>query len=138
MTKIDLGKPVAMSLVVALSLNTMVLGHAQASMISTTDVIRGETATPHDRARVNVFMARDDVRRELERLGVNPDEAAARVRALSDAEIARIAQHIDELPAGQSVVGPIIGAAVLIFIILLVTDLLCLTTVFKFTRCAAR
>lgn len=138
MTRIDLGKPVAISLVAALSLNMAVLGHAQASMISTNDVIRGETTTPHDRARVNDFMARDDVRRELERLGVNPDEAAARVHALSDAEIARVAQHIDELPAGQSVVGPIVGAAVLIFIILLVTDLLCLTTVFKFTRCAAR
>jgi hypothetical protein len=36
------------------------------------------------------------------------------------------------------VVGPIVGAAVLIFIILLITDILCLTSVFNFTRCAQR
>lgn len=138
MAMIGLRKPVALALVVAVSLNTMMLGHAHASMISTADVIQGEAETSPDRARVNAFMARDDVRRELERLNVNPNEAAARVNSLSDAEIARIAQHMNELPAGQNGVGAIVGAAVLIFVILLVTDLLCLTSVFNFTRCAAR
>ena len=58
----------------------------------------------------------------------------ARVAALSDEEIEKIAGRIDELPAGQGAVGAIIGAAVLIFIILLITDLIGLTSVFGFTK----
>ena len=69
---------------------------------------------------------------------MNPDEATARVAALSDAEIGQIADRLDSLPAGQDAATAIIGAAVTIFIILLITDLLCLTSVFNFTRCAAR
>ena len=58
--------------------------------------------------------------------------------ALSDVEIGQIAQKLDNLPAGQDAATALIGAAVTIFIILLITDLLCLTHVFNFTRCATR
>jgi hypothetical protein len=52
--------------------------------------------------------------------------------------VAEITTRIDELPAGQSAIGIIVGAVVLIFIVLLITDLLCLTSVFNFTRCAVK
>jgi hypothetical protein len=42
------------------------------------------------------------------------------------------------MPAGQDAATAVIGAAVTIFIILLITDILCLTHVFNFTRCANR
>ena len=80
------------------------------------------------------FLGREDVRAQLKALGVSPDEAEARVAALSDAEIKRIAGHIDSLPAGQGAVGAIVGAAVLIFVLLVITDLVGLTHVFGFTR----
>jgi hypothetical protein len=83
-------------------------------------------------------MAREDVRAELQKHGVNPDEAKARVAALSDAEIGQIAAKLNDLPAGQDAVGALIGALVTIFIILLITDILCLTSVFNFTRCVNR
>ncbi|MGF1610230.1 MAG: PA2779 family protein [Kiloniellales bacterium] len=108
---------------------------AQAAMVSTEQVIDQDLAA-QDRGRVLDFLAREEVRQQIEALGVDPDEAAARVRALSDAEIAQIAAGFDEDPAGQSVIGPLVGAAVLIFLVLLITDLLCLTTVFSFTKCA--
>ncbi|MEQ9198641.1 MAG: PA2779 family protein, partial [Rhodospirillales bacterium] len=69
-----------------------------------------------------------------EALGVNPDEANLRVAALSDAEVARLAGEIKSAPAGQSAVGAVIGAAVLIFVVLLITDLLGFTSVFGFTN----
>ena len=47
----------------------------------------------------------------------------------------QIADRLDSLPAGQDAATAIIGAAVTIFGILLITDILCLTRVFHFTRC---
>jgi hypothetical protein len=125
-------------LAVAMSFNPMAIAPALATLVPTTDFIRGNADLSADRARVKAFLARDDVRREFVTLGVDPDEAARRVSAMTDNEIARIAQRLDELPAGEGVVGPIVGAVVLIFIVLLITDILCLTTVFNFTRCAQR
>jgi hypothetical protein len=67
---------------------------------------------------------------------VNPDEALKRIDSLSDSEIRLIAERISTMPAGEGAVGPVVGALVGVFIILLITDLLCLTTVFNFTKCA--
>lgn len=112
------------------------LDAARAGMVATESVIE-ESAEQDARARVLDFMAREDVRRQIEELGVDPDEATRRVQGLSDAEIAQIAGQLDQDPAGQDgAIAAIVGAAVLIFLVLLITDLLCLTNIFNFTRCA--
>ncbi|MGF1628059.1 MAG: PA2779 family protein [Kiloniellaceae bacterium] len=123
-------------LVATLGLQSVVLVPAQAAMVTTGEVINEDTSLATDRDRLNALMQRGEVRQELQRQGIDPNEAAARVAALSDAEVAQVTARLDELPAGQSAIGIIIGAAVLIFIVLLVTDLLCLTSIFNFTRCA--
>jgi len=82
------------------------------------------------RQRLERYLQREDVRAGLERHGVNPAAAQARVDALSDDEVAAIAGKIDTLPAG----GELIGALVFIFVLLLVTDILGFTKIFKFTR----
>lgn len=110
---------------------------AQAGMVPTDEILAEETANA-DRERLMQFLTRDDVRRQLEAMGIDPAEARARAGALSDADIAQIATHLKDDPAGQSAVGAVVGAAVVIFLVLLITDLLCLTKVFPFTRCAAR
>jgi hypothetical protein len=120
----------------AFSMSLLPISSAQAGLISTDRMIAQES-TSSDRNRVASFMAREDVRAELQKHGVNPDEANARVAALSDVEINQIVNKLDELPAGQDV-GTIVGAFVTIFIILLITDILCLTSVFNFTRCVNR
>ena len=79
------------------------------------------------------FLARDDIRGEMIQLGVDPAEATERVASLSDAEIEDIAGRIDELPAGEGL-GVLIGAAGLVFIILLITDIIGATNVFTFVR----
>ena len=56
------------------------------------------------------------------------------MQALSDAQVREIAGQLDQLPAGQSAVGIIVGAILLVFLILLVTDLLGLTNVFPFVN----
>lgn len=123
-----------MALLLLVEVGPLPLAHA--AMVSTEQVISEDAAT--DRERVMNFLAREDVRREIEALGIDPEEAAARAKALSDEEIARVANKLDETAAGQSAVGIIVGALLLVFVILLITDLLCWTKVFPFTRCAGK
>ena len=102
---------------------------AQAELVSTYNLAVVD-AVESDRQKLDTLLQREDVRAELERNGVNPAQAAARVAALSDAEAAAIAGRIDSLPAG----GDIIGAIVIVFIVLLITDILGFTKVYSFTR----
>jgi hypothetical protein len=109
------------------------VGAARAALVSTEQVI-GASAATADRDRVMAFLGRDDVRRQMVALGVDPMEAAARVQSLSDAEVHQIAGRLDQLPAGQDAIIAIIGAAVFIFLVLLITDLLGLTHIFPFVH----
>ena len=54
--------------------------------------------------------------------------------APSDEEVQQIAGRLDELPAGEGFVGVVIGAALIIFLVLLITDLLGLTDVYPFVN----
>ncbi|HQV40975.1 MAG TPA: PA2779 family protein [Moraxellaceae bacterium] len=101
----------------------------QAMSISTQEAIE-LTAAVDGRVSVNAFLARADVQAELARYGVDPAQAAERVAALSDAEIAVLNQRVGDTAAG----GSVVGAIVFIFVVLLVTDILGLTKVFPFTR----
>jgi hypothetical protein len=65
---------------------------------------------------------------------VDAADAQARVAALSDEQAQQLAARIDQLPAGGDGVGDVLGFLLLIFVILLITDILGLTKVFPFTR----
>ena len=82
------------------------------------------------------FLAREDVREQMQDLGVDPAEAEARVAAMSDAEVQELAGKLDNAKAGEGPLGAIVGAAVFVFVVLLITDILCFTDVFPFTKCA--
>lgn len=101
----------------------------QAAMIGTEQALAATNAK-RDQARIAAALERPEVIAHLEQLGVAKADAQARVAALSDDEAATLAAQIDSLPAG----GDIVGALVLIFVVLLVTDILGLTKVFPFTR----
>ena len=129
------GKLVVAATLLSFSLTALPVGPAVAALVPTDQLIASHEISA-EREAVMSFMAREDVQNELSKYGVDRDEAAARVAALSDQEISDIATRIDDLPAGQDTGVAIISAALTIFIILLITDLLCLTSVFNFTRCA--
>ena len=130
-------RALALPMAVVMFLNVGPLPVARAAMVSTEQVISEDAAT-EDRERVMNFLGREDVRREMEALSIDPEEAAARAKALSDEEIAQITNKLDETAVGQDAVAAIVGAVVLIFIILMITDLLCWTRVFPFTRCVGK
>lgn len=124
---------IALPLIAAMMAITMPLGIAHAALVGTDQVV-AQPQADIDRARVAAFVAREDVRGEMRKMGVDPDEATRRVAVMSDVEIQRIAAKIDAAPAGKSAAGAIIGAVVLIFVILLITDLLGLTDIFPFVK----
>lgn len=107
--------------------------NAQAGMISSEQVIASHTAQL-ERERVRAVFDRQDVREQLQALGVDADAARARVDALTDNEVATINGKIDSLPAG----GGIVGAVVFVFLVLLITDILGFTKVFPFTKSVNR
>ena len=129
----QLRRRVASVLALVMFMLTGPIDAAHAALITTEQAVEA-SAAQGERERVAAFLARDDVRTQMVALGVDPSEAADRVASLSDAEVRQIAGHLDQLPAGQSAVGAVIGAALLIFLILLITDLLGLTDVFPFVR----
>jgi len=99
---------------------------AQAAVVATDAALAAA-----QRDRVAALLDRRDVRAQLEAHGVRPAEVKARVAALTDEEAAQLAGHLERLPAGGE---GIIGAFVIVFLVLLITDLLGFTRVFTFTR----
>lgn len=97
---------------------------AHAGMIGTESLVHAE----HERSRVEAFLARDDVRQMLIEQGVDPSQAQSRIDNLTDAEVRMLAARIDQMPAG----GDLLGAAVFVFLVLLVTDILGFTDIFPF------
>lgn len=102
----------------------------QAAIISTEQVVSA-AAAQQNRVKIAAAFDRADVQAELQKMGITPEEAKARVAALSDGETASIAHRVDAIPAGGD---GIVGGLIFIFVLLLVTDIIGLTKVFPFTR----
>ena len=106
---------------------------AMAALVGTERVFDAERVQ-NARELIHSLMAREDIQAALVREGIDPQEAQARAESLSDAEAVRLAGAIETLPAGGSSLGIIVGAILLVFILLLITDILGYTDVFPFTK----
>ena len=78
-------------------------------------------------AGVNATMAREDVRKAMIGLGVDPVEAQQRVASLSDAELTRLEGQLQQLPAGGTALG-LVGA---VFLVLLLLEITGVVDIFK-------
>lgn len=105
------------------------LQSAYAGLVGT-DKVAASAQSQSERERIRSFLDREDVRNELQAQGIDVNTAKARVDALTDEEVRKVAGKLDKMPAG----GDIIGILFTIFIVLLVTDILGFTKVFPFTR----
>jgi hypothetical protein len=106
---------------------------AMAALVGTERVFDAERVQ-NARELIHGLMAREDIQAALVREGIDPGEAQARAESLSDAEAVRLAGAIETLPAGGNALGLIVGAILLVFIILLITDIMGYTDVFPFTK----
>lgn len=98
---------------------------AQAGMIRT-DEYAAAVERDERVERVQGFLAEERVQAQLEVLGVDPSEAADRVAALTDAELAQLDSRIDDMPAGAGVLT-VLGV---MFVILLILELVGITNIF--------
>ena len=126
-------KPMSLSLAVIMFLMVAPVQSVPAAMIDTEaimDSARGREA----REYLHQLMARKDVQAAIVAHGIDADEAWARINSLSDNEVIRIADQIDQLPAGGGLAEFFLIIILVGFIVLVILDLTGVTDVFTFIK----
>lgn len=123
-------RPVASTVVCALALLLLLpvssTAETRGGVISTSEALaleRDGTA----RATVDTYLEREDVAASLSKLGVDPEVAKIRAAALSPAELAVLAERIEDAPAG----GDVIAVLGVTFLVLLILELVGVIDIFK-------
>lgn len=88
---------------------------ARAGLVGTEQAISAAAQVKTARETIAAYVGRADAAQQLQALGLSPQEAQARVAALSDAEVTALAGRIDSLPAGGSAWIPLL--IIVIFLI---------------------
>jgi hypothetical protein len=126
-------KPVSVVVIISMLLVVVPYQPCLAALIGTETVL--DAARGHEaRQNVDRILEREDVHKVLRAQGISAEEAKARVKALSDAEVVSLAEKLDQLPAGGDALGSILFAVIFVFVVLLVTDILGYTDVFPFVK----
>lgn len=98
---------------------------AVAGVIGTDDYLsvqeRGERID-----RVQAALREERISQQLTALGVNPEQASARVAALPNADLVALDERLEELPAGAGALELVL----VVFLVLLILDLTGLTNIF--------
>lgn len=100
---------------------------ASASVIGTTEYLSA-TDRAGKIASVQATLARADVQTRLEKLGVNPADAVARVASLTDSELADVSTRMENLPAGGDGFIAVIG---IVFVVLMILEFTGVIDIFK-------
>lgn len=93
---------------------------------------RSPVAGPQE--QLLTLLDRQEVVKAFEGLGIDRAEAARRVAGLTDEEARDTLARFNTLPAAGDPVGTVVGAVLLVFFVLLLTDLLGLTHFYPFTK----
>jgi hypothetical protein len=112
---------------------TLPLQTVCASMVGTETVLTTTQAQPARETLIR-FLEREDIQAVMTAQGINPLEAKARVGSLSDAEVMQIAKNMDQLPAGGDAFGAVVVTLLIVFLVLLFTDIAGYTDVFPFVK----
>ena len=98
---------------------------AMADLVPTSELVK-TSQLDGKRQELASLLTRDNVAATLVQMGVEVDDALERVNNMTDAEVLSAYQQIDNLPAGEGLIGTVIGLLV-IFILL---DLAGVTDIF--------
>jgi hypothetical protein len=119
-------------LIVSLMALHLPMRSANAAMIGTESAI-DQTVVAQNRDKVEAFMGRADVRQQFQTMGLSADDAKTRVASMTDQEINKVAGKIDELPAAGSTAGTVLIILLVVFIVLVITDILGWTKIFPWS-----
>ena len=120
-----LRRSTAMFLSILLAL--MPLLPAQAAMIGN-DHIVNQGLSHQTRDGLQQLFEQQAAQQQLQAWGVNPDQIKSRIDSLTDAELARINQQVNDLQAG----GDVLGILLVIFLVFVITDIIGATDIFPF------
>jgi len=93
----------------------LLLPQAHAGMIVTE-----QAAAQDERARVRAMVERPELAAGLEKMGLKPGEAQARVDAMSDAEVLQLAGRLDAALAGAQVSNESLLLIIIIVLLLVI------------------
>jgi hypothetical protein len=123
------GRSLAFVLIAALLWTGALVPAAEAAVVASEAALASSPAGDADRARVTDFLARADVTRQLESLGVDPEQARERVALLTDEEASQLAGKLDQLPAGAGA-GLAVAIVALVIVIVLLLELMGVIDIF--------
>ena len=127
-------KSASVFLITLMVLLTIPYQSVLAAMIETGATLDITVQGQEARNTIKSILAREDVQTVLRAQGIDPLEARARVDSLTDAEAVRIADQIEELPAGGNFLIGVLVAVGIIVVILAITDAMGYTDVFTFIK----
>jgi outer membrane protein OmpA-like peptidoglycan-associated protein len=128
-----ISKPAAMLLAFHMLMLSGLYQSASAAMIGTESVINARR-DQNPRDYLNNLLARKEIQEALKSQGIDPQEAQERIDNLSDEEVGKFVDKMDQIPAGGGFFEAFIVIVFLIFLILLVTDISGYTDVFPFVK----
>ncbi len=73
-----------------------------------------------ERDKVKAMLERPEVVREMQKMGIPPEKAAARVDAMTDGEVSQLAGRLDALPAGGAVSNEQLLLVVIIVLLIII------------------
>jgi hypothetical protein len=100
---------------------------AQAAMIGNDQIVNHDLSH-QTRDGLQQLFEQEIAQQQLQEWGVNPDQIKSRIDSLTDAELARINQQVNDLQAG----GDVLGILLVIFLVFVITDIIGATDVFPF------
>jgi len=122
-------KRIFRAMICVLLMSGLLGNYAQAGMVSTHEMIttQGES---YSKFELQTALASDELKAQLHTMGVDVNQLNDRIASLTPSEIQQLNAELAQQPAGG-----IVGALVTIFIVLVVTDMLCATDIFSFVNC---
>ena len=101
---------------------------ANAAIVSTSELVATEQSKIGREYLLN-SLERDEVRTALTSQGVDLEMAKQRVASMTDEEVKALNQKMEEMPAGG-----VVEALLIVFLVLLITDIVGLTDIFPFVN----
>lgn len=112
----------------ALSALVLVAGNVHAEAISSDSVMQTQSAQ-YNKQQLLAMVSREDVQNKLMSLGVDSNDAVARINGMTESEIAKLNQELNQAPAGG-----VVGAVLTVLAIIAILDLVGVTDVYPFIR----
>ena len=116
-------------LVVVTLLLSFMSSYTQAGLVSTQNLIVGGDGG-YSKDQLQTALASTELRQQLVDLKVDPQQLGDRIASLTPAEILQLNAELQQQPAGG-----IVGVLLTIFIVFVITDMLCATDLFSFVKC---